>query len=160
MLTLPDVFVISGALVSCTGSVSIHRMSIKEIQMNTFRYCVLSLGVVTVLVSGCARNDAAEQAMKDAEKLQKQAQEIAAQAAQQAQDSIAKANEAVQEGMEDARARMGEIQQDPKVQAEVDKANAQMEDAHAKVNQAMENANAQVEQMKKQMANQPPVTGK
>lgn len=162
-------FVISGAvrIVSCTLSMllvlpaeSFSGKNFKQVfkdsyfmfwryLMKTYRKTFGLIVIAAACFAGCARNDAAEQAMKDAEKLQKQGQEIAAEAAKQAQQSLAEAGKIMNQGTEDARAQMGQLK-DPQAQEKINEASAQIDDAKAKANQALGEANAQLEQMKKQ----------
>lgn len=96
-----------------------------------------------VCITACTNNDAAEQAMKDAEKLNAQAQALAADAMKQAGVQMQAANEMVGKSLDDARAQMKIAA--PNAQAQINAAEQKIQDAQLKMNQVAENAQQQIQ---------------
>jgi hypothetical protein len=96
------------------------------------------------LISACSKNDAAEQAMKDAEKIKEQAQALAADAISQAEEQMKAANQLVGESLDNARAQMKQLQ-DPNAQNQIDEADKKIKEAQMKANQAMIDAQKQAQ---------------
>lgn len=105
------------------------------------------VGLSCLFISACTNNDAAEQAMKDADKLNAQAQALAVDAMKQAGEQMQAAKEMVGKSLDDARAQMKIAA--PSALDQINAAEKKIQEAQSKMNQENANAQQQIQNMKK-----------